>query len=95
MIWEINIIDVHSGKGAAFEAAFTEAAPLLRRVRGCRSAEMLRCIEQPGRYLVQVEWATLADHRDHYPTTPEAAEIRALLLPLIARAEPAHFDQIR
>lgn len=92
MILEINTIDVRSGDEAAFETAFAQCVPLLLRVKGCRAAGLLRCIEQPGRYQVQVEWERLTDHVDHYPSTPEAAEVRALLRPLIARAEPAHFE---
>jgi heme-degrading monooxygenase HmoA len=53
---------------------------------------LLRCIERPDRYLVHVEWRKLSDHVDHYPSTPEAAEVRARLLPLIARASRAHFE---
>ncbi len=94
MLWEINAVDIHPGQEAAFEAAFARCVPLLTRVRGCRSAELLRCVEVPGRYQVRVEWAALADHRDHYPATAEAGEIRALLLPLIARAVPAHFERV-
>lgn len=94
MIWEINTVDTHPGKEAQFEAAFSSALPLLLRIRGCRSAELLRCVEISGRYQVRVEWETLADHRDHYPTTAEASDIRALLLPLIAKGAPAHFERI-
>ncbi len=94
MVWEINNIDVQHGKAREFEAAFARAAPLLLQVRGCRSAELLRCMETPGRYQVQVEWTTLSDHRDHYPTTAQASEIRALLLPLITAASPAHFERV-
>ena len=94
MVWEINGLDIHPGREAEFETAFARAVPLLLRVRGCRAAELLRCVETPGRYQVRVEWAALADHREHYPATAEAAEIRALLLPMIAKAEPAHFERV-
>lgn len=92
MVLEINSIDVRAGDEAAFEAAFTLCVPLLLRVQGCRAAALLRCIEVPGRYQVQVEWAQLSDHVDHYPSTPEAAEVRNLLRPMIAQAAPAHFQ---
>lgn len=91
MVLEINNIDVRAGEEAAFAAAFARCVPILLRVQGCRAATLLRCIEEPGRYLVQVEWKHLSDHVDRYPSTPEAAEVRALLLPLIAQAAPAHF----
>ncbi len=93
MVWEINSVEVHPGRDAEFEAAFARAVPLLLQVRGCRSAELLRCLETPGHYQVRVDWTDLTDHSEHYPTTTEAAEIRALLIPLIAKAKPAHFEQ--
>ena len=92
MILEINSVEIHPGRERAFEEAFARCAPLLLRVEGCLSATLLRCIERPGRYSVQVEWNRLFDHVDRYPATSEAAEIRALLQPLIARAEPMHFE---
>jgi|SRR5690606_16964782 len=92
MVLEINSVDIHPGREAAFEQAFAQCIPLLLRVEGCRTATLLRCVEHPGRYIVQVEWNRLSDHVDGYPATAEAAEIRSLLRPLIARAEPMHFE---
>ena len=94
MILEINTVDVHPGSEIAFEAAFARCLPLLLRVAGCRGAELLRSIERPDRYIVQVTWESLADHIEGYPSTPEAAEVRGLLRPLIAHAEPMHFEVV-
>lgn len=94
MIFEINNVDVRRGSEAAFEAAFAQCLPLLLRVAGCRGAELLRSIERPDRYIVQVTWESLTDHVEGYPSTPEAAEVRGLLRPLIAHAEPMHFEAV-
>jgi len=91
MVFEINMVTVAPGQAARFEAAFAEAAPLLRGIAGCRSAALLRCVERPGHYQVRVGWDRIEDHVDHYPNTPEAAEVRALLRPLIESSEAAHF----
>ena len=92
MIFEINHLRVRPGQAGAFEAAFPKAAARLRSVAGCRSARLLRCLEQPGRYQIEVGWERIEDHRDHYPTTDQAREVRALLLPLIESADLAHFE---
>ena len=94
MIFEINHLRVAPDRAAAFEAAFAQASPRLLSVSGCRSARLLRCIEQTGRYLIEVGWERLEDHRDHYPMTDQAREVRALLLPLIESADLAHFEPV-
>ena len=94
MIFEVNEIRVAPGDGPAFEAAFAKAKALLLRVAGCRLVELLRSLEQPGRYQVRVGWERLADHVDLYPGTAEAAQVRALLSPLIAGAERGHFEEV-
>lgn len=94
MVYEINIVNVAPDQAARFETAFAQAALLLSRIAGCRSVALLRCVEWPTRYQVQIGWGRLQDHVDHYPTTPEAAEIRALLRPLIEASDAAHFHEV-
>ena len=94
MVFEINIIDVAPEQADAFAAAFAEALPDILSVRGCRAAELRRCVEAPARFMVHIEWERIEDHRDHYPTTEAAARIRALLRPLIASAQPAHYERV-
>ena len=91
MILELNNITIHDDQNAAFEAAFDVASRQLLKVTGCHSARLLRCMERPNQYQVQVVWRRLEDHLEHYPRTAEAAEIRAALRPFIAQAEPGHF----
>ena len=92
MIFEINNLRVRADDADAFEAAFRRAAPLLLSVAGCRSARLLRCVEQPGRYQIEIGWDRLEDHCDHYPHTAQAEKVRALLLPMIGSADLAHFE---
>lgn len=94
MIYECNEIRVAPGAGAAFEAAFAKAKPLLLRVPGCRSVALLRRTGEPDRYQVRVGWARLEDHVEVYPATAEAAEIRAMLAPLIAEADRGHYEAV-
>lgn len=94
MIFEINEVEVTAGEAEAFECAFARAAELLLQVSGCRSASLLRCVEQPNAYHVQVQWERIEDHLETYPATAQASQIRDLLRPFIARAKPAHFAEI-
>lgn len=94
MVYESNLIKVAPGGGPAFETAFAKAKPLLLRVPGCRSVELLRQVEDAYRYQVRVGWDRLEDHVETYPQTGEAAEIRALLAPLIAHADRGHYEAV-
>ena len=94
MIFEINAVAVRSDGAAQFEAAFARVALLLAEVSGCRSARLLRCLERPGHYQVQVEWERLEDHEVIYPATQQSVEIRKLLQPLIGSAERGHFEPV-
>jgi heme-degrading monooxygenase HmoA len=94
MIFEVNEVEIAIGRAGVFERAFAEAAPLLLAVRGCRSAALFRCIERPDVYQIRIGWERLNDHVDHYPGTEEAAQVRALLRPLIAASRAAHFEEV-
>ena len=92
MVFEINNVRVRSGRTAELETVFPQATALLLTVPGCRSARLLRCLDQPGRYQIEVVWDRIEDHLDHYPATDQAGEVRALLRPLIESADLAHFE---
>lgn len=74
MIALIFVYDVHDT--AAFEAAYGsdgEWAQFFRRGRGYVGSELLRDLEQPGRYVVTDRWesselynAFVEEHRDEY-----------------------------
>ena len=92
MIFEINSVRVAPERAAEFEAAFAQARELLLEVPGCRSARLLKCLEQPERYQVQIGWERIEDHRNHYPQTGQAPRVRAMIMPLIESADMAHYE---
>jgi heme-degrading monooxygenase HmoA len=61
-VLEVVILHVHPGQDSAYEAAFREASPIIAASPGHRRHELRRCIEQPGQYLLLVEWDTIEDH---------------------------------
>lgn len=93
MIWEINQFETDPALAREFEGAFAEARPLLLDVPGCCEARLLRSVERPGVYLVQVGWTKLADHTEGYPANPLSAQVRALIGPYVRRIEPGHFTE--
>lgn len=62
MILEVAILNVRPGQEDAFEAAMRGARALIAATPGFETIEVRRCIEQPSRYLLLVNWQTLESH---------------------------------
>lgn len=81
MILESALLDVLPGREDDFLAAFAEAEPLISVQRGFRSLRLRRCLDEGrrSRFLLQVEWETLADHTEGFRRSPEYRRWRELL----------------
>lgn len=79
MVLEVAILSVRAGEGAAFEAAFAEAAPIIASMPGYGAHELRRCVEVADRYLLLVHWARLEDHTEGFRRSAGYAEWRRLL----------------
>ena len=60
MVLEVALIDVTDPAG--FEAAYREARPIIVGTEGCRSVRMTHGIESPDRFVLLVEWDSVASH---------------------------------
>lgn len=78
-ILEVAVLDVRPAHAPAFEAALSEAMPLIRRQPGCRSAEVRPCLENPQRYLLLVNWVDVAAHENGFRRSEDYRRWRALL----------------
>ncbi len=79
MILEVAILDVRPTKTAAFEAAFQQAQKIIAGRPGYLSHELQKCLEVDNRYLLLVQWTTLAAHTEGFRGSAEYAEWKALL----------------
>jgi heme-degrading monooxygenase HmoA len=79
MILEHAVLDVRPGEAQRFEAAFAEAKAIIASMPGFRSLRLDRCVEQPSRYLLLVEWERLEDHTEGFRGSTEFQRWRALL----------------
>jgi heme-degrading monooxygenase HmoA len=81
MILESALLDVRPGQEDAFLAAFAAARELIAVQRGFRGLELRRCLDEGlgSRFLLQVEWETLADHTEGFRRSPEYLGWRELL----------------
>ena len=94
MIREHAILDVIPGEEARFEQAFAEAKSIIASMPGFAALTLDRCVEQPTRYLLLVEWERLEDHTEGFRGSPEYEQWRALLhhfyepFPVVDHYEP-------
>jgi heme-degrading monooxygenase HmoA len=79
VILEHALLDVVPGQEAAFESAFEEAKAIIASMPGFMSLRLERCIEQPARYLLLVEWERLEDHTEGFRQSAEYSRWRELL----------------
>jgi heme-degrading monooxygenase HmoA len=79
MILEVAILNVKPGHEQEFEAAFGKAQVIIAGMTGYVSHQLQHCIEQPGRYLLLVHWATLEDHTVGFRESAQYQEWRQLL----------------
>ena len=79
MILEAAVLIVRSGQEEAFEAAMRVAYSLIAATPGFEGIEVRRCIEQPNRYLLLVNWQKLEDHTEGFRKSDRYLEWRKLL----------------
>ena len=70
-----------------FEAAYRAASPSLDASPHCLGYELSRCIEEPGRYILRIEWDSVEGHLAGFRRGPEFAPFLAAIKPYISQIE--------
>jgi heme-degrading monooxygenase HmoA len=78
-ILEHAMLEVRPGQEQAFESAFAKAQNIISASPGYLSHRLERCVEQPGRYLLLVEWTHLEAHTVGFRGSAEYQQWKALL----------------
>ena len=79
MILEVAVLNIKPGLNAQFEAAFARAQAIIAARPGYLSHELQKCLEVENRYLLLVQWETLADHTEGFRGSSEYETWRQLL----------------
>jgi heme-degrading monooxygenase HmoA len=79
MVLEHAVLEVMPGQEAPFEDAFATAKIVISAAVGFRSLRLSRCLEEPNRYLLLVEWEQLEDHIIGFRGSTAYQEWRSLL----------------
>jgi heme-degrading monooxygenase HmoA len=95
MIVELALLTITPGRESEFEAAFAEAIQWAAGRHGYLAHELRRSIENPNRYVLRIEWATLEDHTVGFRGSPAFTQWRAGVGPFFS-APPVveHFQPV-
>jgi heme-degrading monooxygenase HmoA len=79
MIREHAVLEVLPGREDDFEASFAQAKSLIADSPGFGGVTLDRCVEQPNRYLLLVEWETVEAHTEGFRGSERYGPWRELL----------------
>lgn len=79
MILEHALLHVTTARSEEFETAFAHAKSIISAMPGFVTLSLSRGVEQPGVYLLLVEWETLEAHTEGFRGSAEYQEWKALL----------------
>ena len=79
MVLEVAILDVVPGKESSFQRSFAEAQKIISSMPGYIDHELKRCIENPSRYILLVNWEKLEDHTEGFRGSSQYQKWKALL----------------
>lgn len=85
MILEVADIRIQPGQEAAFESAARRGVTeVIAQAAGFIDWQLVRGVESPQRYLLQIRWATLEDHTEGFRGSALFGQWRALVGPFFA-----------
>jgi heme-degrading monooxygenase HmoA len=79
MILEVAILDVIETQTSEFEINFKKAETIIVSMKGYIKHQLKKCLENPNRYILLVEWETLEDHTIGFRQSPQYLEWKSLL----------------
>ena len=89
MVLEVAIFDITPGSEEAFAAAYREGRALVEQTPGFRTIRMTRGVETPTRFVLLVEWDSVAAHQE-FRDSERFGQWRALIGPHFA--QPPHVE---
>lgn len=97
MITEVADIRIDPSQRQAFEAAIVQGVEsVIAKATGFVSYRVQRCIENPARYLLLIEWQTLENHTKDFRESEAFAQWRSIVGPFFASPPVVeHFERVR
>ena len=94
-VLEVADIEVRPGAEDDFAAAYRSVREVLAGTPGCRSVRMTRGVETPSRFVLLVEWESVAAHEDNFRASDRYTTWRAAIGPFFAQPPRVeHFSDL-
>ena len=94
MVTERADLSITPGRETDFESAMTRGVALLAGAAGSGGAVLLRCVERPSHYMLQIQWDAITDHQA-FTKTPQFQAFRELAGPFFAeRPQMEHYQTV-
>ncbi len=95
MVTEIAEVTAQPGKAEELRAGLLRGLGVIRMADGCRSAALRRGIENPDRFILEIEWETLEHHTVTFRGGPLFTQYRSHITglfvdPIVAR----HYETV-
>jgi len=81
MVLEHVEIKIDPDLTESYQRAFEEARPQVQCQPGCKSCRLLPSLNDPGQFLLLIEWETKEHHTEGFRKSPEYQEWSRLLHP--------------
>jgi quinol monooxygenase YgiN len=83
MLVEYTRYQLAPERQVAFEEAYGKAQTALQASPHCLAYELTRCVEEPGCYILRIEWDSLEGHLQGFRTSAEFQPFLAAVRPFI------------
>lgn len=93
MIIEYIRYAISDDRRAAFEADYARAQAALAASPHCLGWELTRCVEEPGQYILRIEWDSAEGHLQGFRRSPEFRGFFAAIRPYVGDIqEMRHYE---
>lgn len=93
MIIEQALFHIIDGQQIAFEKKFYELSDIFRNALGCEKFKLIRGIENPQVYILQIHWVDIKVHTEVFMKTEAFQYWFIALKPFLSRKiEMQHFE---
>lgn len=95
MIVEYIRYDIPSQNAEAFVADYAQAGRSLAASPHCLGYELSRCLDEPGCYILRIEWDSVEGHMQGFRQSSEFRPFFAAINPYVNNIlEMRHYEQI-
>jgi quinol monooxygenase YgiN len=96
MVVEYIRYKVAEAQRIAFEAAYEKAQSALQASSHCLGYELSHCVEEPGFYILRIEWDSIDGHLQGFRSSPEFQTFFSHIRPFVNNIEEMrHYEVTR